>query len=135
MNVQPITISEFRKNTKLILDQAKDRTIYLARGWEVYRLELVGDATLSVKSELGEKLATHPPALSGENKRLVEKLIHTSKPSLGSAELPSSAPESVLNVPGITTADKIPPRVNPVFCKHGANPKFCKFAKNGKPCK
>lgn len=60
MNVQPITISEFRKNTKVILDQAKTRTIYISRGWEVFKLEGLGDATLSYTPELKEKLLSMP---------------------------------------------------------------------------
>ena len=62
MNVQPITISEFRKNTKVILDQAmnKKSKIFISRGWEVYELRFVGDATLATKPELKEQLDTMP---------------------------------------------------------------------------
>ena len=60
MNVQPITITEFRKNTKIILDQALNNKekIFISRGWEVYELKFVGDATLSTVPEIKEKLGT-----------------------------------------------------------------------------
>lgn len=60
MLVKPIPITEFRKNTKLLLDQARTKTLYIARNWEIYELKLVGDGTLAKVPELKEKLDTMP---------------------------------------------------------------------------
>lgn len=62
MNIQPITISEFRKNTKVILDLTVDRDIYISRGWEVFKLQRVSDSILTLLPELKEKIDTQPTA-------------------------------------------------------------------------
>ena len=63
--VKPVTVSEFRKHTKIILDQAKTKEIYVARNWELYKLTFVGDATLSALPELRDKLSTQPTVIPG----------------------------------------------------------------------
>ena len=48
MNIRPITITEFRKNTKVILDNTTNEPIYLNRRFEVFKLERVGEGGLSI---------------------------------------------------------------------------------------
>lgn len=54
MNIQPISVTEFRSNMKKVLDEAKDKVIYISRNWEVYELKRVDNYPTTPKNILSK---------------------------------------------------------------------------------